>query len=210
VAENQISVIGYDIVLDSMFILPVNLDSSNFFKLRFLVRTQNLILGADDIPHLAVIDDKLIISYPSFNDILVYDLVSKTQEVFTSTSYSFPSKRNPPNDFGNNIVDVDSFELLKLWGKEVRFGPITYLEKLEKYVRFVKGEYQGEEQIHAPLFLEIFDRDFRKVAEFELAEKNQDLRPQYLNTPYGLMVRAKDQPKEDVMYFYYLNISQSK
>jgi hypothetical protein len=210
VEDNRISVMGYKPGLDSMFILPINLDSANFFNLRFKVRTGGLTLLGDDQPQLSIVDSKLIVSYPSFSDFLVYDLESGNHQIFTSNSDSFPLKRNPPKHFGNESVDVDSFELLKLWNKEVRFGPISYLKDHNKFIRFVKGEYAGEEQANAPIFLEVFSDSFEKLKEFDLSSLNSDLRPQYLNTPYGLMLRAKTQPEEDVMYYYYLNLHHSK
>jgi hypothetical protein len=199
----QISVMGYDTRLDSMFFLPVGLDSVTYFKSRFRVKSENLTLGTNDEPRLSVVGDLLIVSYPSFSDILVYDLKSGTQQVHTSTSNSFPPRRIRPENYSD---EVDSFERLfdleDAWEEQVCFGVVGYLENLGKYIRLVKGE-GGKE---ASYFLEIFDQDFQKRDEFDLTKMNPDLSGHYLNTKYGLMFRAQDQPEEDVMYYYDINL----
>lgn len=84
--DSPISVIGYKPALDSMFMTPIVLDSANFFNIRFKLKTRNLtFLGGDDT-QLIVVDSKLIVGYPSFSDILVYDLASRSHQVFISTS----------------------------------------------------------------------------------------------------------------------------
>jgi hypothetical protein len=61
---------------------------------------------------------------------------------------------------------------LEEWQKEVCYGSIAFLECKNKYIRFVKGEYTGEDQVNAPRFLEVFDKDFKKVKEFDLTSYN--------------------------------------
>jgi hypothetical protein len=80
------------------------------------------------------------------------------------------------------------------------------LEDQNVYVRVVKGE--GLED--APLFLEVFDSDFSKVNELNLSLINQDLSTTFVKTGHGLLFRAKDQPVEDVMYYYYVNLKEEK
>ncbi|MEB2778550.1 DUF4221 family protein [Algoriphagus sp. D3-2-R+10] len=205
--DKKIRVVGYDSKLDSMYFLPVSLDSINYFLLRFKVRANNLIMGGNDEPQLSVVGNRLLVSYPSFSDILVYNLESENYQVFTSTSNSFPSKKTLPQNYAD---EVDSFELLdeleKSWRGQVRYGPMIFLKDLNKFVRLVKGE-GGKDSNY---FLEVFDVDFQKIEEFNLTGLNPDLSPNYLNTKYGLMFRAKDQPGEDVMYYYYVNLTDSK
>lgn len=207
VKDNRISVIGYNPVADSIHFIPVPLDSANFFNLRFEVKFKGLTLGGGDDPQLSVVGDKLIVSYPSFSDILVYDLLTSAYQVFTSTSNLYPSRKNIPPNYAD---EVDSSELLdelfKLWDNQIRYGPITYLEDHDKYARNVKGE----KQVNRPYYLEVFDSDFKKLNEFNLMDINPDLSSSYLNTKYGLMFRAQDQPDEDVMYYYYVNLTDLK
>lgn len=205
--DTQIRVAGYKPTVDSMFFLPVVLDSDKYFDLRYKVKFEGLIMGAVDEPQLSVIKNKMIITYPSFSDILVFDLGSQEQKTFTALSNSFPSKRELPQNYADEVNSMElQSELGKSWGEEVRYGYITYLDSAEKYVRLVKGEGGRD----ASYFLEIFSKDFKKLKEFNLTEMNPDLSPNYLNTKYGLMFRAKDQPNEDVMYYYNVNLSDSK
>ncbi len=207
VNDNGVSVIGYNPAVDSMEVIPIPLDSANFFSLRFEVRIKGLTLSGNDEPQLSVVGSRLIVSYPSFSDIFVYDLQSGSRQTYTPTSNSFPSRKKLPQNYAN---EVDSFELLdeleKSWRSQVRYGTMVYLEGLEKFVRLVKGEGGTE----PPYFMEVFDSDFKKSNEFNLTEMNPDLSGSYLNTKYGLMFRAKDQPREDVMYYYNLTIRSSK
>ena len=205
--DNQIRVAGYKPSLDSMFFLPVVLDSEKYFDLKYQVKTKNVIMGGNDQPQLNVVGDKMVISYPSFSGFLVYDLNSQAQKTFTAISNSFPSQRELPQNYSEEIVSGElQWELGRIWGEGVRYGYINYLKSDDKYVRLVKGEGGGD----APYFLEVFDNDFQKIKEFNLTEMNPDLSPNYLNTKYGLMFRAKDQPDEDVMYYYYVNLSEEK
>ncbi|WP_237701632.1 hypothetical protein [Algoriphagus machipongonensis] len=187
--ENQIKVIGYNVDQDSMFILPVALDSSRFYNTSFKVKWKNVTIGGGDDPQLSVIGDKLVVSYPSFSDILVYDLNAGLQQTYTSESNSFPSQKRRPENYRE---EVDSGELLwdwqEAWKNQVRFGSISYIKDLNVYVRTVKGE--GEED--AALFLEVFDSSFEKVSELSLSEINQDLSTTFINTKYGLLFRGKD------------------
>lgn len=98
-----------------------------FLNLRFKVKTRNLTPLGEYDPQLTVVETKRIVGYPAFSDILVYDLDSGSHQVFTSTSTFFASKRNPPVYFGDKEVDIDSFELLEEWQKEVCYGSITFL-----------------------------------------------------------------------------------
>lgn len=205
--DNQIRVAGYKPSLDSMFFLPVVLDSEKYFDLRYKVKYEGLIMGGGDEPQLKVLGNKMIISYPSFSDFLVYDLSSNEQKTFTSISNSFPSQRELPQNYSDEVGSMElQSELGKLWGEQVRYGYINYLKSEDKYVRLVKGEGGRE----SPYFLEVFDNDFQKIKEFNLTEMNPDLSPNYLNTKYGLMFRAKDQPDEDVMYYYNVNLREEK
>ncbi|WPR74228.1 hypothetical protein [Algoriphagus sp. NG3] len=204
--DNRISVLAYSPDGDSMDFVPIPLDSANYFDLRFEVKTGGLTLLGNDTPQLTIVDNQLIVSYPSFSDVLVVDLESNRHQVYVFSSESYPDKRNPPEHFGRESVDVDSFKLLQKWQEEVRYGTMTFVEDWDKFVRLVKGE-GGKDSNY---FLEVFDVDFQKVQEINLTELNPDLSLSYLNTKYGLMFRAKDQPDEDVMYYYYVNLTDSK
>ena len=205
--DKQINVMGYDSSLDSMFVLPVSLDSTQYFQLRFKVKWRNLIIGGNDEPQLSVVANRLIVSYPTFSDILVYDLESENQQIITSTSKSFPTRRIRHENYAD---EVDSGELLdeleNSWQKQVSYGIIIYLEEPDKFVRVVKGEGGAD----SSYFLEVLDQNLQKVNEINLTEMNSDLSSDYLNSKYGLMFRAKDQPEEDVMYYYYVNLAQKK
>ena len=205
--ENQIKVVGYSVDQDSMNILPVTLDSSRFYKTRFKVKWKNLTMGGGDEPQLSVFGDKLVVSYPSFSDLLVYDLNTGLQQTYTSESNSFPSQKKHPENYRE---EVDSGELLwdwqEAWKNQVRFGSISFIKDLNVYVRSVKGE--GEEE--ALIFLEVFDSNFEKVSELSLSEINQDLSTTFINTKYGLLFRAKEQPVEEVMYYYNVNLVRNK
>ncbi|WP_310104091.1 hypothetical protein [Algoriphagus sp. 4150] len=205
--DNQIRVAGYKASSDSMFFLPVVLDSEKYFDLRYKVKYKGLIMGGGDEPQLNVVGNKLIISYPSFSDFLVYDLRSQEQNTFASSSNSFPSQRDLPQNYSDEVDSGElQWELGKLWGEEVRYGYFTYLGSSDKYIRLVKGGGGRD----ASNFIEVFDLEFQKTEEFNLTEMNPDISPDYLNTKYGLMFRAKDQPDEDVMYYYNINLADSK
>lgn len=207
VNNNRISTIGYNTTADSMYILPIPLDSANFFNLRFEVKFKGLTLGGGDDPQLSVVGSKLIVSYPTFSDILVYDLHTLTYQVFTSTSDFYASRKKRPQNYSD---EVDSGELLdelfNFWNNQVRYGPITYLKDQDKYVRTIRGEKQEDRSA----FLEVFDSNFKKLNEWDLTHIEPDISSSYLNTKYGLMFRAKDQSEEEVMYYYYVNLAESK
>ncbi|RAI90257.1 uncharacterized protein DUF4221 [Algoriphagus yeomjeoni] len=205
--ENRIKVIGYSVDQDSMFNLPVALDSSRYYNTRFNVKWKGLTLGGGDEPQLSVFRNKLVVSYPSFSDILIYDLNSGLHHTYTFESKFFPSQKRRPENYKD---EVDSGELLwewqEAWRNQVRFGSISFIEDFNVYVRAVKGEGKKD----ALLFLEVFDSNFKKVGELNLSEINQDLSTTFINTKYGLMFSAKDQPEEDVMYYYYVNLNEEK
>lgn|GEM_PF-2287714 len=52
----------------------------------------------------------------------------------------------------------------------------------------MKRAYTDEDQVNAPRFLEVFDKDFKKVKEFDLTSYNSDLSFQYLDTGFGIML----------------------
>jgi hypothetical protein len=205
-SERNIQVAGFDSFLDSMYFLPVSLDSVSYFETRFKVKSGNLILGLNDEPQLTVNGSQLIVSYPTFSDILVYDLKARTQRTHAFTSSSFLSKRILPTNYADEVGSFEQLhELENVCRNQVRFGVVTYLGNVNKYVRLVKGE--GAD---ASYFLEVFDSDFQRLQEFNLTAINPDLSADYLNSKYGLMFRAKDQPAEDVMYYYNLNLIKKK
>lgn len=205
--KNRIRVIGYSVDKDSMFNLPVALDSSRFFNTNFKVKWKGLTMGGGDDPQLSVIGNKLVVSYPSFSDILVYDFNSGLQDTYTFGSKFFPSQKRRPENYKD---EVDSGDLLwewqEAWRKQVRFGSICFLEDQNIYVRVVKGEGLDE----ATLFLEVFDLGFQKVSELNLSEINQNLSTTFVKTGHGLLFRAKDQPEEDIMYYCYVNLREEK
>ncbi|MBN3584389.1 DUF4221 family protein [Algoriphagus aestuarii] len=205
--ENRIKVIGYNVDRDSMFIVPVALDSTRYFNTRFKVRYQGLTMGGGDAPQLSVIGENLVVSYPSFNDILVYNLNSGLQNTYTFESKFFPSQKKHPENYREEVDSPDLLdEWLANWRNQVRFGSISYYSDLAIYVRVVKGE--GE--VNPPLYLEVFNEDFDKVDELNISEINQDLSTTFVNTKYGLLFRAKEQPDEEEMYYYNINLGKKK
>lgn len=205
--DKQVRVLGYDPQVDSMYFTTIPLDSEKYFSLRFKVKYEGLTLGGNDAPQISVVGSNMIISYPAFSDFLVYDLRSKEQKTFTSMSNFFPSERKLPENYSEEVDSGElQWELNETWRSEVSYGPMTYLEDWDKYIRLVKGEGSKD----ASYFIEVFNKDFQKIEEFNLTEINPDLSPNYLNTKYGLMFRAKDQPDEDLMYYYNVNLTDMK
>ncbi|HSF55402.1 MAG TPA: hypothetical protein VLA71_16725 [Algoriphagus sp.] len=201
--DRQVRVFGYSPSLDSMFFAPVVLDSQSYFKLRFKVTSGNLILGGNDAPQISIVGSNMIVTYPSFSDFLVHDLRSQDQKIYSSKSVAYASARVLPQNYSNEVSSGElQFELEKAMSAQVRYGYMDYLESVDKYIRLVKGE--GGANSH--FFLEVFDGNFQKLNEIDLSEINPDLSGEYVNTTHGLMFRAQDQPEEDVMYYYYINL----
>lgn len=201
--DRQVRVFGYSPSSDSMFFAPVVLDSQKYFKSRFKVTHGRLILGGNDAPQISIVGSNMIVTYPSFSDFIVYNLSSQNQRTYVSSSSAFPSVRELPQEYSDEVSSAElQFELERAWLAQVRYGYMDYMESINKYIRLVKGE--GGDDSH--YFLEVFDPNFQKLDEIDLTEINPDLSNDYVNTKHGLMFRAQDQPKEDVMLYYYINL----
>lgn len=199
-----------DLNRDQFHKVPVSLDTSRLKELSFSLKVKNGMIASPDDPSIRWIGRRLYFTYPSFREILVFDLGTGLQQVFYPKSSLFPANRVLP-EFGEDKMELNkAIDLNSEWQKQVSFGPLIYSEELELFYRFVKGQETDSKGKETPLFIEIFSGDMQKIGEKNLTEINFDLSRQYLQTQYGLMIKAKEQPNEDVMYYYNLNIRRSK
>jgi hypothetical protein len=190
--------------------VPVYLDSVSLKAMSFSTSIANGKISAPDDPVMRLIKNRLYITYPAFSDMINYELDEKTQSVFSYESSSFPSRRSLPQNSQEKLEIKQALELLGKWQDQVSFGPLGYFQDSDLFFRFVKGEKQTTSNNFEQLFLEIFSKDLQKIDEKNISQLYPDLSRQYLQTKHGLMVKAKDQPKENVMYYYNLNIRRSK
>lgn len=190
--------------------VPVYLDSVSLKAMSFSTSIANGKISAPDDPVMRLIGNRLYITYPAFSDMINYELDEKTQSGFSYESSSFPSRRSLPQNSQEKLEIKLALELLGKWQDQVSFGPLGYFQDSDLFFRFVKGEKQTTSNNFEQLFLEIFSKDLQKIDEKNISQLYPDLSRQYLQTKHGLMVKAKDQPKENVMYYYNLNIRRSK
>lgn len=167
-------------------------------------------ISAPDDPAIRLIGKRLYITFPSFSDIISFELEGETQQVFSHESSNFRSSRDLPQNSQEKLEIKNALELLNGWQDQVSFGPLGYFQDTELFFRFLKGEKPRESNNSEQLFLEIFSDDLQKIDEKNISKINPDLSRQYLQTNHGLMVKALDQPRENVMYYYYLKIRRSK
>ncbi len=191
--------------------LSIQLDTAklNTFSPKF--RTNNrVVISTFDNPSLSLIDNKLILSFPGYNEFIVFDLLSQSQREFNYQSELFALEREIL-DFPSRELEIsEAVELSSAWQNQVTFGPFGYLDEEDVYFRLISVPKEENPKEDGGIFIEIFDKDFNKLAEKNLFLINQDLKRNYVLTKHGLALIDKDQPNEDVMYFYYLTINRSK
>lgn len=190
--------------------LPVYLDTIRLKELTLTLNIGQGSISTPDDPAIRLIGDRLFFTYPTFNELVRYEVEEKSQQKFSHESASFPSQRNFPQISSEKMEIMQALELSKNWQNQVSFGPLGYSLNNDLYFRFVQGGVAEASEKSGQIFLELFSKEFQKIQEVSISQLNPDLSRQYIQTKYGLMVKALDQPKEDVMYFYYLNINRSK
>ncbi|WP_338228127.1 DUF4221 family protein [Algoriphagus taiwanensis] len=190
--------------------IPIKLDTIKLKNYSPKFRIKRGSISGMDAPSLSLINQKLILSFPGFCDFIVFELQDQSQRDFSYESGLFPLER-VISDFPSEELEIrEAIDLSSAWQNQVTFGPFGYLEKEEVYFRLVVGPKQENSQQDADIFIEIFDKGFNKLVEKNLSSINQDIKRNYAFTKHGLALIAKDQPDEDVMYFYYLDILRSK
>ena len=90
------------------------------------------------------------------------------------------------------------------WSNDVLFAPIYGLGE-RNYVRIVRGPKQvGEE---SKFYLEVYDADFKKLKELPLKDFNDDLDKFHFVVGDEIIIKAKNQPNEEVFRFYRLKLT---
>jgi hypothetical protein len=84
-----------------------------------------------------------------------------------------------------------ALDLSNQWQKQVSFGPLGYLKDHDLFFRFVQGGEEASSENFGQIFLEVFSSDLQKIREINISQINPDLSRQYIQTKYGLMIKAK-------------------
>jgi len=208
--EKSFFPVRLDLIEGNFEKVPVHLDSVRLKAMSFSTTIANGNISAPDDPAIRLIGKRLYITFPSFSDIISFELEGETQQVFSHESSSFRSSRDLPQNSQEKLEIENALELLNGWQDQVSFGPLGNFEDSELFFRLVKGAKTDTLNNSEQIYIELFSEELQKNNEININDLNPDLSREYLQTKFGLMVKAKEQPREDVMYYYYLNIRRSK
>jgi hypothetical protein len=100
-------------------------------------------------------------------------------------------------------MDLPKFlTISKTWSDDIEFGPIYRLEN-NSFFRIVRGELiEGK----SSKFLELFDSSFEKIQEIDLCSLETDLSFFYFPLGNRIFIKAADQPDEDLLNYYLIQI----
>lgn len=201
--------VEFDLVKNQMEKIPFEFDEEEIRRMTLEVKFQKTIMTPSVLPEIFIHDTRLILSFPYKSEILVYDLNSKDVNKISPRTWSFPQIIEAPAQVAGDKTFEEAMGLIRQEKLKLRFGPITYLESEEVYFRMVKGPAERDIK-NFELYLEVFDSDFGKIGEQKISSTNLNFDNRYFLVNDKIALIAKDQPDEDVMYFYYLNIRRSK
>ena len=213
VKSNRIYVFSDDFNNNQIKLLEVSLSDSQIDILRFSPleeikeHTIRLNQGGFQIenpyhPRILSLNNKLVISYPFTNKFQIYDLKSHDTKIMSPTSDLFKLEKDLPN---HQYLDLDFIKFKEIsdnWQDDVKFYPIIKLDE-NRYIRIVRSSIEGNRHNK---YMEIFNGDFKKIQEINLSQINEDLGEIFFPLGKDLLVKAKNQPKEDSLYFYNISL----
>ncbi|GMQ27200.1 hypothetical protein Aoki45_38830 [Algoriphagus sp. oki45] len=209
-SRNKIfDLVWYDISENEFQKVPLEIENEEINQMILEVDLGKTKMAPNLSPELFVHQDKVIITYPFKSEFLVYDIWKNDIQRISPKTFGFPERIEAPIEIKNEVSFNEALELIKNENMKGRFGSFSFLEEEEIFFRMIKGRSQGEVK-NFDLYLEVFNQEFEKIGEQNLSDLNPDLDNRYFLVNDKIAFVAKDQPDEDVMYFYYLNIRRSK
>lgn len=154
-------------------------------------------------PYLTVSDSTFIIAYPFMNKISLIGLDDLKQVNFLYESKLFKTQKDIPEK-KRDFEDIAEFmEISSRWNKDVYYGSVLRLN--DRLLYRIVFESQEESQ---KKFLELFDKSFEKVGEFDLTAIEPDLKWFHITVEGKILIQSSKDPDEDIFKYYLISVDQ--
>ena len=147
--------------------------------------------------------NRIIVSYPFTNLIQVGNILTNDFSEYEYETFHYPQQKKIPLKVSGLSSREEANDIGSLWSNDVLFGPLYALGE-KNYVRIVRGPKQAVEE--SKFYLEVYDTSFEKLKEIPLNEFTDDLDKFHLVVGNEIIIRAKNQPAEDLFKFYRLKL----
>lgn len=164
------------------------------------------ILSKNNMPFVFYTNQKLLLSYNYSNEIVIVDLRTEKSEVKAFIPEKFPARKKRPNIISDDMDFMEATVLMDYWDFDVSYGAFEQLPNEKGFCRLVRGATLGENQTNPQLFLEVFNSELDKIGELNLTEIEPDLSTLYFMIDNRLFFKAKAQPDENKINYYFVSI----
>jgi hypothetical protein len=165
------------------------------------------IFHINNLPYFLVEEGRIIFSYIYSNDIEVLNLSNKAVKKIDFETSLFKNEKDVPLKLPSEMTTMQAFDLTTNWDSDVAYGRLKELPNKLGYFRLIKGNSKVKGGKGEEIFLEVFDKKFDKLNELNLSDFQPDIGRFYFVFDGGIFIKSKDQPNEDVLNYYVLNIN---
>ncbi|UJP66897.1 hypothetical protein [Mongoliitalea daihaiensis] len=162
------------------------------------------------LPFVLYHNDSLIVSYNYHSKIDVFNLIKQKSSSLEISTLNYPFEKVKKPKFTKEMSFKNMMELASDWDGEVAFGELIYFKSCGCYYRTVKGPIKSEKLQDFDVFLELFDINLNKIEETNLSKINSNLSNFTIPLNGKILIKAKSQPGEDRLYFYYLELDMEQ
>lgn len=162
--------------------------------------TVNTKVYRPNTPHIFIDSPiRVIVSYPFSSLVQVGNLSTNDFVEIEYNTLNYPQEKKLPLEVSGLFSELDLEERGSIWSNDVLFGPVYPLSK-SNYVRLVRGPKEKGQR--SKFYLEVFNEDLQKLKEVSLNDFTDDLDKFHLVLGDEIIIKAINQPNEDVFRFY--------
>lgn len=203
-SENNLLLCKLDLILGSIDLIPHPIDIQELANFQILIDDQGTYMANQRLPYIYIFEQELVLSFNYSSDVFVLNFDSDRYEKITNRSELFPTSKSVNIHLDSDFDFMKVLKAMDAISSDVEFGSIQKFGKDGGYCRLVRGLVVNQEYSKADFFLEIFDSKFKKLKEIQLNRLAPDMSPFFISFPDGLFIKAKNQPNEEKLDYYFI------
>ncbi len=208
IVSGEVALCRFNVLTEEMKRLPDVFDVDLVSKNENIYRNQGYI-QKNNLPYIFYDNQKLLISYSYSNDIVVVDSESLNYSTKHFDSALFPNEKSSHQKLRRDMDFFEATSAMDEWDFDVTYGNLEKLPNNKGFCRLIRGATLGEDKKNPEIFIEVFDLDLKKIGEKNLTAIQPDLSTFFFAVGERLFFKAKEQPNEYYLNYYFIEVDFS-